>query len=117
MEDQVQSDFPIDWEQDGYVSRREFFKFVTLASGGFAAGSAGLALWANLRRTERQFDPVPILGASSLQPGNALPFEYPRPKDLCLLIRQRDGSLKALHASFLSSAVPARKGTDLLSLP
>ena len=43
MDTQVQRDFPIDWEEDQYVSRREFFKFLTLASGGLAVGSVGMA--------------------------------------------------------------------------
>jgi hypothetical protein len=46
IDPKLRDDFPIDWEEDNYVTRREFFKFMTLASGGLAIGSAGLAVWA-----------------------------------------------------------------------
>ncbi len=95
MEDQLKADFPIDWEEDQYVSRREFFKFMTLASGGLALGSVGLAAWAQMSREGRKFEPLRIANRDELQPGTSHPFAYPRPHDICILVCQPDGSLAA----------------------
>ena len=95
MDERVQRDFPIDWEEDHYVSRREFFKFLTLASGGLAVGSGALAAWTSFSRRERKFEPVPIAGAENLDPGASMPFDFPRKGDLCLLIRRPDGAYVA----------------------
>lgn len=91
----LQQDFPIDWEEDHFVSRREFFKFMTLASGGLALGSAALAVWSRVPRDQRKFDPAKVVRASEIAPGTALAFTYPRPTDLCLLVRKPDGEFVA----------------------
>lgn len=96
MNDKLKEDFSIDWEDDRYVSRREFFKFMTLASGGLAAGSAALAAWPSIRGaksivSQRQL----IAKASDLAPGGSLGFNYPGKDDLCLLVRKPNGELVA----------------------
>lgn len=95
MEGRLREDFPIDWDEDGYVSRREFFKFITLASGGLAAGSVGLAVWSQTARQERSFEPLRIAAFDDLEPGASKGFAYPRPTDICLLIRKPDGTFAA----------------------
>lgn len=119
MDSQVQQDFPIDWEEDHYVSRREFFKFMTLASGGLAVGSAALAAWSSLPRNERRFEPAVIASAHALQPGQSLPFTYPRPSDLCLLIRKPDGEFIAYsrRCTHLSCPVDYQPEKDRLYCP
>jgi Rieske Fe-S protein len=91
MEEKLRQDFPIDWDEDNYVSRREFFKFLTLASGGLALGSVGLALWAKTPRGERQFERALVARASDVPVGGSLAFSYPRPQDLCLLVQDKPG--------------------------
>lgn len=95
MDDQLQQDFPIEWEQDGFVSRREFFKFMTLASGGLAVGSAALAGWAALPRGERKFDRAAVAAASDVPVGGFLAFTYPRPTDPCILLQPEPGKFVA----------------------
>lgn len=95
METNCDNDFPVDWEEDQYVTRREFFKFVTLASGGVALGSVGMAAWTVLPREERLFEPARIATVDQISAGQSLPFSYPRPNDLCLLVRKEDGSFVA----------------------
>jgi nitrite reductase/ring-hydroxylating ferredoxin subunit len=95
MEERLRDDFPVDWEEDHYVSRREFFKFMTLASGGLAIGTGALAVVANLPREAIRFEPSLIARTGDLARGKALAFSYPRPKDLCLLVMKEDGSLAA----------------------
>ena len=42
-------DFPITSSGEDAVTRREFVRYLALASGGFAAGNVGVALWSSLR--------------------------------------------------------------------
>ena len=119
MEDRASPDFSIEWEQDAYVSRREFFKFITLASGGLAVGSAALAGWASTRRSERRFEAVLIPGAAELPAGSSLAFAYPRANDLCLLIRRPDGELAAFsrRCTHLSCPVQFQPERDRFYCP
>jgi nitrite reductase/ring-hydroxylating ferredoxin subunit len=91
MEKRLRQDFPVDWDEDNYVSRREFFKFLTLASGGLALGSIGLAAWSQVPRKERTFDRALIAREFDIPVGSSLAFSYPRPQDLCLLIHDEPG--------------------------
>ena len=95
MEEQLREDFPVDWEADNYVSRREFFKFMTLASGGLAIGAVGLAAWTKIPRAERQFQRALVANAKDVPVGGSLAFSYPRPQDLCLLIQDAPGHFLA----------------------
>lgn len=87
MDQKLSNDFPIDWEEDHFVSRREFFKFMTLASGGLALGSTALALWSKEQRNSRSFDRTLLAKVDDLAVGASLGFSYPRPQDICILIR------------------------------
>ena len=95
MDDQLRQDFPVDWEDDHFVTRREFFKFMTLASGGLAIGTAAMAAYAQLPKGERHFEPARIASTGDLSPGESLAFNYPRRSDLCLLVRRKDGEYVA----------------------
>lgn len=119
MDTRVEKDFPIDWEEDHYVSRREFFKFMTLASGGLAVGSAALAAYAQSPRGEIRFEPAAIAKAESLKPGESVGFTYPRPTDLCLLIRKPDGEFAAFtrRCTHLSCPVNYESDKDRLYCP
>lgn len=97
MDQKLKSDFPIDWEEDGFVSRREFFKFLTLASGGIAFSSLGLAAWAKMSRKQRTFEPKLIALTEDLKPGTSILFDYPRPRDLCILIRRPNDTIVAYN--------------------
>ncbi|MEZ5163434.1 MAG: Rieske 2Fe-2S domain-containing protein [Fimbriimonadaceae bacterium] len=95
MDQDTVQNFPVDWEDDNYVTRREFMKFGTLASGAFAAGSLGLAAWSKVKKDGPEFEPQQVALVQDIQPGAALPFNFPRPKDLCLLIQKPDGEYVA----------------------
>lgn len=87
LQQDVQSDFPIDWEEDHYVSRREFFKFLTLAGGGLAAGTITMAALGSRSRSHIGFEPKRIVSVSELALGSSMTFSYPREHDICLLVR------------------------------
>lgn len=95
MEQKLTDDFPVDWEDDNYVSRREFFKFMTLASGGLAIGSTAMAAWASRPHTEIAFDQKPIGALADIPVGGSLQFTYPRDRDLCILVRISEENLVA----------------------
>ncbi|AIE86582.1 ubiquinol-cytochrome c reductase iron-sulfur subunit [Fimbriimonas ginsengisoli] len=95
MERKLNEDFPIDWDEDHYVSRREFFKFMTLASGGLAVGSIGLAAWSVMPRDHRKMDAKEIGELATLPVGGSMAFNYPREHDLCILVQPQPGVFKA----------------------
>lgn len=97
MDDKLRNEFPIEWEEDHFVTRREFFKFMTLASGGIAVGTGALAAYARLSKDEREFEAALICNVEDLEPGSSLAFSYPRPHDLCILVRMQSGEFVAYY--------------------
>jgi Rieske Fe-S protein len=118
-EDPLKSDFPIDWEDDQYVTRREFFRFMTLASGGLAVGTTAVAVWSSLPRAEPQFSPARIASVNGIPPGGSLPFTYPRPNDICILVRRNSGEFVAYsrRCTHLSCPVDFEPDKDRLYCP
>ena len=81
-------DFPIDWAQDEYVSRRDLVKFLVLTSGAFAVGQMWIA-WQSLRRAG---EAIPATAAAvarvdELPVGGAKTFTYPAGSTPRLLVR------------------------------
>ncbi len=95
MNERLQEEFPIEWEDDHFVTRREFFRFLTLASGGLALGTVAVAAYSKIPKGQRSFDPALICKVADLKPGTSLHFSFPRPSDLCLLICRKDGKYVA----------------------
>jgi Rieske Fe-S protein len=96
VEDKLRDDFSIEWDVDRYVSRREFFKFLTLASGGLVAGSAVLAAWPALRpKADLAFPRTLVAKVGDVPAGGSAEFNYPGQNDLCILLHRRDGGFDA----------------------
>ena len=53
-------DFPIDWSEDDYVSRRDLVKYVVLTSAAFAAGQLWLVYESIFRRRRLQAQPAAV---------------------------------------------------------
>lgn len=70
-------DFPIDWPQDDYVSRRDFTKFMALVSLAFAVGQVGLLLQNFLRRSRGELPVQEIAALSQIPVGSSMLFNYP----------------------------------------
>lgn len=79
-------DFPIDWDEDDYVSRRDLIKFVVLTSGAFAVGQLWLVYKSLFRRTAR-FVEQPIATVQELPVGGAKTFTYPQGSPPRLLVK------------------------------
>ena len=80
-------DFPIDWLEDHYVTRRSFTRFLLLMSFAFVFGQFWIVLQ-NFRRRRRDQPPMRrIVKLDHLAPGQSLVFAYPAKHDTCLLVR------------------------------
>ncbi len=109
LEDQPKwrQDFPIDWPQDHYVSRRDFTKFMVLTSLAFTAGQFWIVIQ-NYLRTRRGTRPlVRIAAVDEVRIGGAVSFAYPEAHDSCLLLRTGEKTFIAFSqkCTHLSCAV------------
>jgi Rieske Fe-S protein len=111
--------FPISWDRDAYVTRRELAKFLTLGSALLAAASAAIAIvGARVQKVTR--GPVRrVEAAEALAPGGSALFRYPSDDDPCIALRGRDGTLRAFSqvCTHLSCAVVHRPEADELYCP
>ena len=81
-------DFPVHWEDDEYVTRREFTKFLGLTSFALFLGTAWIAVWERLRRRHAGAGPVQrIASVTELDLGEVKLFRYPTAQEPCILIR------------------------------
>lgn len=81
-------DFPINWEDDHYVTRREFTSFLALISGALFFGTGLVAVrewWQRWRLASPSAVRVAHLSETPI--GVAKLFHYPTANDPCLLIR------------------------------
>lgn len=113
-----QQDFPIEWEGDHYVSRREMVKFLTLGSLLLA-----MANWVTafaMRFVRKSSTAVQLLGpASALDKNGSMLFRYPTAESPCIAIRTPKGELVAYSqvCTHLSCAVIYNKGYNQLVCP
>jgi Rieske Fe-S protein len=87
-------DFPFEAEGEEEVTRREFVRYLVLASGTFAAGSVAVAAWTSLRPVNVG-PPQPIVALADVAPGTAYLFRYPTAFDPAILVKLESGELRA----------------------
>jgi Rieske Fe-S protein len=118
MAERWREDFPVEWERDRYVTRRELAKFLTLGSIFLAGASAAIAVAGSLRRVAHAVR-VRVARASVVPRGGSVLFTYPTRSDPCILVRGRDGQLNAFSqvCTHLSCAVVYRPGEGDLFCP
>jgi Rieske Fe-S protein len=111
-------DFPISWESDHYVTRRELAKFLTLGSALLVAANAVIA-FVGLTRKKRAMPAVRIASADSIPPDGSLLFRYPTDEDPCILLRTKERTLAAYSqvCTHLSCAVVHEPAKDRLFCP
>jgi Rieske Fe-S protein len=99
VQPQWRKDFPIDWPQDQYVARRDFAKFMVLASLAFVAGQVWIGV-RNMARRRRGEPPITKIAAlRDIPVGSSIAFNYPGPHDPCLLVRTGERTLVAYSQS------------------
>jgi nitrite reductase/ring-hydroxylating ferredoxin subunit len=112
------TDFPIEWEGDHYVSRREMVKFLTLGSLLLTVANWFAALAARFRRTSAH--PQRLVGSASvLDQQQSVLFRYPTEQDPCIAIRTPEGKLVGYSqvCTHLSCAVVYNKDHNQLLCP
>lgn len=100
-------DFPIDWPQDHYVSRRDFTKFMVLTSLAFTAGQFWIVVQNYLRSRCGQLPLQKIANLDEIAVGGTVSFAYPEAHDSCLLLRTGEKTFAAFSqkCTHLSCAV------------
>ena len=99
-------DFPIQWENDNYISRREMVKYLALGSLTIAGANFVLAGVPHLLASQ-EMPRVKLGQLSDLAPGKSALFRYPTKDDPCIAVRKEDGTLVAYSSvcTHLSCAV------------
>jgi len=113
-----QLDFPIRWDEDQYVTRRELAKFLTLGSA-LLVGATGVVSLLARRTGIVTYPPVRIAREADIPPRGTVLFRFPSPSDPCILLRLGSGRLAAYSqvCTHLSCAVIHEPGTDELHCP
>jgi nitrite reductase/ring-hydroxylating ferredoxin subunit len=88
-------DFPIDWPQDEYLTRREFIKFLLLTSAAFSTGQLWFLVVNYLRQREALPPPQVIGRVDELPVGGSLLFHYPPDSPARLLVRVDEATFVA----------------------
>jgi nitrite reductase/ring-hydroxylating ferredoxin subunit len=111
-------DFPVRWDDDHYMTRRELAKFLTLGSG-LLMGVNGLIAFIGLTGAPPAPPTRRIAGVDEVPPGGSLLFRYPGDDDPCILVRGVSGSFDAFSqvCTHLSCAVVHRPGEQALACP
>lgn len=79
-------DFPIQWGEDTYITRREFTKFLVLASGAAVLGNSYFVAQ-RYRQQQEHFTSQQVAHLEDIPIGKVLLFQYPSKDDPAMLIR------------------------------
>ena len=111
-------DFPVGWESDNYVTRREMVKFLALGSLTIAGANAVVATVPHFAKTS-EMPRTKVALASAIPVGGSKLFSYPTGEDPCILVRQNNGDLVAYSqvCTHLSCAVIHKKEENTLFCP
>lgn len=88
-------DFPYTSAGEDDVTRREFVRFLVLASGAFAAGTVATAAWASLRSINHG-EPRAIVALEDVPVNGTYLFRYPTDADPAILVRLTGNRLHAM---------------------
>ena len=111
-------DFPVRWDEDNYMTRRELAKFLTLGSGLLASVNVLIA-FIGLTRQPPAAPVHRIAGVDDVPRGGSLLFRYPTAEDPCILLRDASGRFDAFSqvCTHLSCAVVHRPDDRALACP
>jgi arsenite oxidase small subunit len=111
-------DFPVEWESDNYVTRREMVKFLALGSLTIAGANAVLAGLPHILKAA-EMPRMKVGEVSSIPVRGSKLFSYPTQADPCILVRQPNGELVAYSqvCTHLSCAVVHNEKENALFCP
>lgn len=99
-------DFPIDVEEDEYVSRRDFTSFMVLISAAFAVGQAWIVAQNSWRRRRGEPPLQEIANLDELPVGGTKSFHYPTEREQCVLVRITEDKLVAFDQACTHLSCP-----------
>lgn len=88
-------DFPIDWPQDEYISRRDFVKFMLLVSLAFSVGQFWILAQNFFRLRTKSPGASEIARVDEIPVGGARFFEYPAEHEPAVLVRLSESAFVA----------------------
>jgi Rieske Fe-S protein len=107
------TDFPLDWPEDEYRSRREFVAFLMLTSAAFVAGQ----FWILLIQARRKASGPPavkeIASVDELAVGQSKLFDYPKQGNRCILVRLSETNFVAYGQKCTHLSCPVLPRPDL----
>jgi len=111
-------EFSIHTADERYVSRRQFTKFLTLASLGMFVGSLWILARSYLMKGA-VFPRATVAEAREIPVGGVKLFAYPTPADRCILVRTGENEYNAFSqkCTHLSCAVYFERETNRLACP
>ena len=111
-------EFSIHAADERYVSRRQFTKFLTLASLGMFVGNLWILARSYFTRSA-VFPRSVVAGIGEIPVGGVKLFAYPTPADRCILVRIAENEFNAFSqkCTHLSCAVYYEKETNRLACP
>lgn len=86
--------FPTETASEEDFTRREFVRYLAVASGAFAATNIGIAAWASTRNFDTG-EPRPIVAVDKIPENGSYLFRYPTKDDPSILVRLSNGDLHA----------------------
>jgi nitrite reductase/ring-hydroxylating ferredoxin subunit len=89
------TDFPVLWEEDQFVTRRELGRFLAVTSLGLALGTVWTALRTRFRRPVERPRSAPLAGIDEIPVGGYKLFRYPSPEDPAILVRLGESQFAA----------------------
>ncbi|MEO7718340.1 MAG: Rieske (2Fe-2S) protein [Capsulimonas sp.] len=112
-------DFPVGWNDDNYITRRDFTRFLVLASGAMAAGNGYFVLRRSHELAEDQTPRTHIATMEEVPVGGVKLFRFPTDNDPAILIRSADGEFAAFRqrCTHLSCPVTYSHGDGALNCP
>lgn len=116
----MSSEFPVRADEDTYVTRREFTKFLGLTSLAFFLGTAlaaGRRLWKKI--AANQAEAARVAAVSEIPVGGYALFRYPTGDDPCILLRLTEDRFVAYsqECAHLSCPVMFNAATRQLECP
>ena len=111
-------EFSVHAEDERYVTRRQFAKFLTLTSLAMFAGNAWILARSWLRKAP-EFPAAPVARLGEIPVGGVKLFNYPTANDPCLLVRTAEDSYVAYSqvCTHLSCAVYFSAASRRLECP
>ncbi len=112
-------DFPIDWQRDDYVTRRDFTGFIVLTSLAFAVGQIWILIQNYLLKKVGKQPLLSIIEKDKLNVGETIIFRYPNEYSPRILVRLDENTFVAYdqQCTHLTCPVMPRIETGRLHCP